>query len=198
MSPLRKVVAMAQGNGNGSNGNGRSSTSLSIIIGVVGLVLGVGGSVVFIGGSLRQLEVNSQRIERLEKEGSPLAQSMKLELDLQARSIDDLRATDKTIISGAALVSTEIPALKAQIAELMLARERTFGVLSSAVQSIAAMQTIIPAVTAIQSDKTLILQRLSILETNIVNLTKSQDELRAMIMRRQSLWTPDYPTSEGR
>lgn len=62
-----------------------------LVVGMGGLILGVGGSVVWVGGALRQIDINTKRLETLEQFGSPIVQAIKA--DLQSMRVTLTEAT---------------------------------------------------------------------------------------------------------
>ncbi len=73
-----------------TNGNGNiRQVSVPIAVGVMALLLGVGGTVFYFGGSLRQIDVNTANIARLDPVGNSLL-AMKTEFENQKRAYDQL------------------------------------------------------------------------------------------------------------
>jgi predicted nucleic acid-binding Zn-ribbon protein len=161
------------GNGNGNGGSNARHITIPIAAAIAALLLGIGGTVFYFGGTLRQVDINTAAIARLDPVGNSLL-AMKTEFDNQRKSYDQLAmdvrglpASDsesrahiaalRSQVSGMQLeldaikrdfrpreywerVAADMNALKIQISELVVVRDRAIPEWNLMIQRIASLE----------------------------------------------------------
>ncbi len=102
-----------------SNGDSVHQITIPIAVGVLALLLGVGGTVFYFGGSLRQIDINTANIARLDPVGNSLL-AMKTEFDNQRRAYDQLAAEMRSLPAADNDLRVTQAALKTQVAGIQL------------------------------------------------------------------------------